>query len=433
MKKVLVSIWCITYNHEQYIREALDSFLMQKANFNYEIVVHDDASADRTPEIIREYEKKNPGLVYGIYQTENQTSKHGADRKWIWYIQAEHCNGKYIAFCEGDDYWLDIHKLQIQIDYMEHHPECVLTAHDAVLVNLAKGEAKAMHPYEDDSDISADEIIMQRHWILPTASMIFRKEALGEDFYKYFLGAGLGDFPLQLWMMTRGKIHYFSRIMSVYRYMHQDSWSKRITGDFKNTAIHTIQMIHFLRKFDKYTEKKYQNSVARRIEIFQKSVLLIYRQHFSLEMFEKVCEQYDMETNGVYHEEYEDVKKYFFTKFHTKSCDLLGDIRQFCLKYQHIYIMGAGDFGAVIAKQMKYNGLDFEGFVISGSVEKGKTYLGKPVWGLKEIPHTQDESGIVIGINLKLWPGVIENLKEAGIKNYLISLMLKGIIEMEAL
>ena len=75
MKEVLVSVWCITYNHKSYIRDALESFLMQETDFRYEIVVHDDASTDRTQEVLREYEKKYPELIYVIYQKENQAVK----------------------------------------------------------------------------------------------------------------------------------------------------------------------------------------------------------------------------------------------------------------------------------------------------------------------------------------------------------------------
>lgn len=431
MEGILVSIWCITYNHEQYIREALESFLMQETEFKYEIVVHDDASVDRTAGIVKEYEEKYPNLIHGIYQTENQTSKNGIDRNWLWSIQARYCKGKYIAFCEGDDYWLDAHKLQMQINYMEENPECVLTVHDAVLMNVEKNEQKAMRPYGEDKDISADEIIMQYHGMLPTASMVFRKDALTADFYQYFLGVGIGDYPLQLWMMTRGKIHYFNRILSVYRYMHQGSWNKRIIADFKNTAVHTVQMIHFLRKFDQYTGRNYQNSISRRIEKYEKSLIPLYCQYLSLDSFKKICEQYDMETNGLYHEEFEGMKKQFLCLFPVQACDLFGDIRQFHLKYKHIYIMGAGNFGAAIAGQMKYQKLDFEGFVVSDNAAEGRTCLNKPVLGLKEIPYGLEEVGIVIGINLEKWTDVIENLEKAGVKNYLVSLILKGFIKNE--
>ena len=112
----LVSISCITYNHKQYIRDAIEGFLMQITNFPVEILIHDDASTDGTAEIIREYEKQYPWLIKPVYQTENQYSKHNGIISKIQYVRAL---GKYIAFCEGDDYWTDPYKLQKMVDFLE--------------------------------------------------------------------------------------------------------------------------------------------------------------------------------------------------------------------------------------------------------------------------------------------------------------------------
>ena len=116
----LVSVSCITYNHEPYIAQALDGFLMQKTNFPFEVIVHDDASTDRTAEIIREYEARFPKIIKPIYETENQYSKHDGSLE---RIMDAACKGKYIAFCEGDDYWIDENKLQMQMDFLEGNPE----------------------------------------------------------------------------------------------------------------------------------------------------------------------------------------------------------------------------------------------------------------------------------------------------------------------
>jgi glycosyltransferase involved in cell wall biosynthesis len=125
MNDILVSICCITYNHEKYIKDALDSFIMQKTNFNFEILIHDDASTDKTAEIIREYELRHPNLIKPIYQAENQYSKGVKVGKF----NIERAQGKYIAVCEGDDYWIDPYKLQKQVDYMSANPECLMCVH----------------------------------------------------------------------------------------------------------------------------------------------------------------------------------------------------------------------------------------------------------------------------------------------------------------
>ena len=122
----LVTIKCITYNHEQYISDALDGFLMQETTFPFEVIVHDDASTDNTAKIIKEYEKKYPNIIKPIYETENQYSKHDES---ITRIINSKIKGKYIAFCEGDDYWTNSKKLQIQYDFLENNSDYIGVGH----------------------------------------------------------------------------------------------------------------------------------------------------------------------------------------------------------------------------------------------------------------------------------------------------------------
>ena len=122
----LVTIQCLTYNHEKYIRKCLDGFVMQKTNFRFEAIVHDDASTDGTANIVREYADKYPDIIKPIFETENQYSKSDGSLNRIMY---EHTLGKYVALCEGDDYWTDPYKLQKQVDYLEQHDDVVCSCH----------------------------------------------------------------------------------------------------------------------------------------------------------------------------------------------------------------------------------------------------------------------------------------------------------------
>ena len=117
---VVVSVLCTAYNHEKYIRSALDGFVNQKTNFRYEVLINDDASTDHTAAIIAEYEAKHPDIIKPVYQTENQYSKGVSITKSILFPQSK---GKYTAICEGDDYWCDENKLQKQVDFLESHQE----------------------------------------------------------------------------------------------------------------------------------------------------------------------------------------------------------------------------------------------------------------------------------------------------------------------
>ena len=122
MNKLLVSISCLTYNHAPYIKQTIDGFLMQKTNFDFEILIHDDASNDGTAKIIQEYESKYPNLIKPIYQKENQWSK---GRKGSAVFNFPRAKGKYIAMCEGDDYWTDPLKLQKQVDFLEENEDII--------------------------------------------------------------------------------------------------------------------------------------------------------------------------------------------------------------------------------------------------------------------------------------------------------------------
>lgn len=220
-QNIMVSIKCLAYNHERYIRKALDGFLMQKTNFKFEIVIHDDASTDRTAEIIREYEEKYPDIIKPIYQTENQYKYGNLSRKFI----DPKFRGKYVAFCEGDDYWTDPDKLQMQVDYMESHPDCAYTFHNACIVLedgtpfkdefLPDNSVFKSFAFENRDKIynTADTINLA---FIPTASIVGRTEYVlsRNDFCENPI---CGDLPLRLSLSLDGYGYYFNRVMSAYR------------------------------------------------------------------------------------------------------------------------------------------------------------------------------------------------------------------------
>ena len=133
----LVSIICSTYNHGLYISQCLDGFLMQKTNFPFEILIHDDASTDNTPDIIREYEHNQPQVIRPIYQKENKYSKK---EDIFAKYQCSRVRGKYIAICEGDDYWIDPLKLQKQIDFLENNPDYGMIYTTSKVYNQKEGK-----------------------------------------------------------------------------------------------------------------------------------------------------------------------------------------------------------------------------------------------------------------------------------------------------
>lgn len=155
----LASISCATYNHEPFIRQCLDHLLAQKTNFPFEIVIHDDASTDGTKEIIAAYALKYPDIIFPYYQNENQYSKgiRGLQSRYNY----PRCRGRYIAICEGDDYWPDLLKLQRQVDFLESHEEYVLTFHDFSVVDEKSQVINASPlPNRNQRDASNEDLIL---------------------------------------------------------------------------------------------------------------------------------------------------------------------------------------------------------------------------------------------------------------------------------
>ena len=215
MEEPLVSIVCAVFNHGPFLRNALDGFLNQQVNFPFEILVHEDASTDNSAEIIRDYETKYPDLIYPVYQTENQYSQGIPIEASFLYPRAR---GKYIALCEGDDYWTDPLKLQKQVDYMEAHPECTMCFGKAL--EHWEGSDRPDKVFSDikDRDYAPEELT--HGWFISTATVVFKKQVIDSDlFRKYTADRKIitGDLPLWLTCASMGTVHGFSDVFSVYR------------------------------------------------------------------------------------------------------------------------------------------------------------------------------------------------------------------------
>lgn len=255
---IKVSIICNTFNHEKYIRDALEGFVSQKTNFKYEILIHDDASTDHTADIIREYEKKFPEIIKPIYQIENQYSKHVPITRTFQYPRAK---GKYIAFCEGDDYWTDSLKLQKQFDAMESHPEIDMCSHAA---DRVVGTRKyIMSPYKRVMVLTPKEVILGGGGYLATNSLLFRKSML--DDVPKFIDFYLFDYSLQIWGSLRGGILFLPDHMSVYRYSVPGSWTTRMSSDRNMRENHIHRVNKMLQILDYETEGKYSSCIAKHI------------------------------------------------------------------------------------------------------------------------------------------------------------------------
>lgn len=223
--ELIVSIKCLVYNHAPYLRECLDGFVMQKTNFKFEAIVHDDASTDESADIIKEYAEKYPDIIIPIYEEENQYSKRDGS---LSRIIAPYLRGRYIAICEGDDFWTDPYKLQKQVDYLENHPECGLIYTDCHIYNQKTNRTRVKRTHQTDK-----YGLLVRNDI-PTLTVCFRSEI----YEKYRLEMSsvisefrMGDVPLWLYIANEAEIHHLPFISSSYRELdHSASHSQNIAN-----------------------------------------------------------------------------------------------------------------------------------------------------------------------------------------------------------
>ena len=208
----VVSIQCITFNQESYIAQALDSFLMQETTFPFQVVVHDDASTDNTANIIREYEAKYPLIIKPIYEVENQFSKHDGSLSRI----INPClKGEFVAFCEGDDFWINPSKLQKQVDFLKSNSDYSMCFHRAQLKYEKEGLTCRLKCDNIENREYAPKEMLER-WIVPTASIVMRRKCLDYTIKgsKRMLS---GDIFIVLRCGALGKIRGMNDCMSVYR------------------------------------------------------------------------------------------------------------------------------------------------------------------------------------------------------------------------
>ncbi len=218
-RDVKVSICCITYNQESYIRDALEGFVHQKTDFDFEVLIHDDASTDRTAEIIREYEEQYPEIIKPILQTQNQYSLGLTNVSGTWNFPRAVQNGsKYIAMCEGDDYWTDPLKLQKQVDFMEANPECGLCYTDYSKCNSG-GELIEDSHYMKSGDqpiLTFEDHLFRQGYIAPM-TWLYRKDVYESITDNMLKGTSDGSYVVALEFFYNSKVAFLPINTATYR------------------------------------------------------------------------------------------------------------------------------------------------------------------------------------------------------------------------
>lgn len=233
----LVTIICLAYNHDRYIDSAIRGFLIQATEFPFEIIIHDDASTDTTAAIIGKYIRQYPNLIRPIFQTENQFSK----RRRIITICMPYARGRYIAVCDGDDYWIDPFKLKRQIEFLETHGEYSACFHRALTVYPDGSREPHLFPRIHKPSFDVRELILGGNEI-PTASIVFRNR-LHDFFPEWFEKVPFADLPLHLLNAMHGDLWCINEVMSVYRIHNRSFWQGSSEGNRNRLMIELYKVL----------------------------------------------------------------------------------------------------------------------------------------------------------------------------------------------
>jgi len=288
--EILVSVFCMAYNHEKYIQEALEGFVNQVTDFRYEVIIHDDASQDNTAQIIREYEKKYPDIIKPIYQKENQYSKKIPIVST--YIMPQ-LKGKYIAICEGDDCWTDSKKLQSQVDILEKNASCSACVHQTIKLDCRTNKEADLSFVNHDGVIDKAIVIEGGGKAFHLSSLMCRREYFFNrpDFCRAI--PGVGDYPLAIYLALCGEIYYINKPMSLYR-LHScaTSWVSRNDTVEKQQRL-TDNILKMLKMADEYSDFKYTDLFKSaavynqyKLNVFENSRQVIKNPEF-FELFRK--------------------------------------------------------------------------------------------------------------------------------------------------
>lgn len=253
----LVSISCITYNHANFIRQCLDGFISQECDFKFEVLIHDDASNDGTQEIIKEYQEKHPNIIKPILREENLYSK--GERGFNVRYNFNRASGKYIALCEGDDYWTDPLKLQKQVDFLEQNKDFSFCAHHVSLIDQNNEIIKQASDKIGNQYFSSLESL---HQYFPTLSLLFKTEYVKDKFKP--LNVFNGDYYLTSFLSSFGKTTILNFVGANYRQHSGGVHSSLSYIDKQKNSIKTRKIMIASNVFDVKQVKELKKQIRDR-------------------------------------------------------------------------------------------------------------------------------------------------------------------------
>lgn len=397
--EIIVSIICYTYNQKQYIKDALEGFLKQKTIFPYEILIHDDASTDGTTEILKEYQKNNREVIRLILEKENQYSQ-GKDL--LKDIVLPYVKGKYLAFCEGDDFWIYENKLQKQFDLMEANPNISLCYHNALVYQEETDILKLNIENHSSGYIEDKDIIYASKGWYPTASAFCRTQDVREqpDFK-----ASTGDAALRTYMACRGDLYFINRAWSVYRDFATGSWNEKYRHSKKVAAQYIVDTVNYYTEFNKYSKGRftkyfplvYMGSVKRFFNVN-------YVKGYTVEQLEEELRDLKVASDHAV----DAIIDQFHDEYIIQSIDYYNNTIKYKIKklYQAghtLYIYGTGAEAIRAAVSLIDNQIYIKGFIVSKKTEKIDTLLTYPIYCVEKVSFDD---------NMFVWPCLINGRSE---------------------
>ena len=272
-----ITVIVMTYNQKQYISKALDSILVQKGDIDFDIIIHDDCSSDGTLELIREYQKNNPNKITIIEEKERRFIEEGFNMM-IYNHVVPFIDSKYVAYCDGDDYWCDDYKLQKQLAFMEAHPDYSMCFHCSYqLKNDVDLSSKWF--VDDEGDIDMSFIISDVPGIKIATSSLFVRSDVFKDFPNWRKLYPVEDIPLYMNAAMNGKIHRLSDLMCVYRQFAVGSWSSQNKDNIQRTIDHLEKMKAAINCFNEQTGGVYQQLVSKQVLSFEFRIALLKKDY----------------------------------------------------------------------------------------------------------------------------------------------------------
>lgn len=279
-----LTVIVMTYNQKNYIKQALDSIIAQKTDFDFDILIHDDHSDDGTYEILLEYKNRFPNKIQIIEEETRRFLSEGFNMMIFNHV-VPHIKSKYIAYCDGDDYWCDDHKLQKQYDFMNTHPDYSMCFHSAYQLK-DNGDMSSKWFIGDDGDLEMSDLINDKPGIHIATSSIFVLSNAFIDFPEWRKCFPVEDIPLYMNAALHGKIRRLKDVMCVYRQFASGSWSSQNKTNKDRIVTHLKETKKATLMFDSQTNKKYHdlvnsqiNSCDFRIAVIEKDFKTIFKKN----------------------------------------------------------------------------------------------------------------------------------------------------------